>query len=197
MEKRMAAQLAETPKEAFGNYIRELEDSYLRWYARASYCNKILFVVLQGTAIVAGLGTAVIAGKASDLEDSRFVLVLLPLLAAFATGLLEQTRVRQVLALRENGREQVQRLISDAKAAYAAAPRDADQNFTQLHMKLVDEISRIERQQAFNVLSIVSARPPEQPALKTREKEHQEDGRPVEGAPSLRKRWSWSRGAPR
>lgn len=188
MEMRTAAQLAETPKEAFGNYIRELEDSYLGWYARASSCNKILFVVLQGTAILAGAGTAVVAGVARDLDGLRVVLVLLPLVAAFATALLQQTRVRQVLELRERGREQVQRLISDAKAEYAAPSRDADPHFTRLHKALVDEISRIEREQALNVLSIVSALTPEPTALDTREQKHKEEGRPFEGG-------EWSGGA--
>lgn len=186
MEKRTAAELAKTPREAFGNYICELENNYLGWYARASYCNRVLFVVLQGTAILAGLGTAAVAGLALDAKASRFVLVLLPLLAAFAAGLLEQTRVRQVLALRERGREQVQRLISDAKAAYADPSCNAEGVFTKLHKTLVDEISRIEQQQALNVLAIVSARLPDPSELGDPGKGHQEDRTPAEGADGRR-----------
>lgn len=157
MAKPTVPQLAETPKEAFGDYIRELEDDYYGWYAKASNRNKVAFVILQGTAILAGTGTAVVAALVKELEALRLVLVLLPLLGTFVTALLAQTRVREVLAIRELGREQVQRLISDAKAEYAATSANADMHFTQLHKKLIADVSHIERQQALNALSIIQA----------------------------------------
>lgn len=158
MTKRSDVQLAENPKEAFGRYIIELETEYYDWYTTASNRNKYMFVALQCLAIVSGAATAIVAAIVSDTnrKEWRLVLVLLPLLGTFATALLAQTRLRDVLALRERGREQLQKLISNAKVEYAASSPDTDVHFTRVHKTLVEEISRIERQQALDVLSIAA-----------------------------------------
>jgi hypothetical protein len=67
--------------------------------------------------------------------------------------MLTQTRVRDILALRESGREQIETLIEKAKVAYAANATTGD--LAGLPVGLVNDVSRLEKQQAVNVLSIV------------------------------------------
>jgi hypothetical protein len=149
------SELPDTPRQAFERYIVELENEYLPWYARAANTNKIWWVIGQSTAIVATGATVFIAGLVDkDLfTQYRWLLVLLPLVGSFATTMLAQTRVRDILALREAGREHVQALISKAKVNFAALK---DNEVSEAHAKLVDEVSRIEKSQAANILSIAN-----------------------------------------
>lgn len=151
------AKLQDNPKDAFEQYILELEREYRPWYERASAFNKIMWVIGQSTAILAGAITAFVAALVTEEQfgNLKWLLVLLPLVGAFATALLAQTRVRDILALRENGREQIQALIDTAKAAYAARAASGGQDITNLHMGLVNDVGRLEKQQAVDILSIV------------------------------------------
>lgn len=117
--------------------------------------NKLLFAIGQGTVILTGAATAFIAALISDqgFVNWRWLLVLLPLVGAFAATLLSQTRVREILVLRENGRQQIQVLIDTAKAAYAAAKDEAA--ITKLHSDLIVDVNRLETQQAEDVMTIV------------------------------------------
>jgi hypothetical protein len=148
--------LPENPKDAFARYILELEHSYQPWYERASRFNKIMFVIGQGTAILAGATTAFVAALVGEqgFAEVKWLLVLLPLVGAFATALLAQTRVRDILALRENGRQQIEALIDTARAAYAV-PAASEEAITKQHYDLISEVSRLEKQQAVDILSIV------------------------------------------
>src|SRR5262245_918390 len=116
------SRLSHNAREAFAAYISELEDNYATWYRSATNFNKIAFVVGQAAAILAGIVTAFLAALINEQQfvTLKWLLVLLPLLGASATALLAQTRVRDILALRENGRQQIQALIDEAKASYAA-----------------------------------------------------------------------------
>jgi hypothetical protein len=151
------ARLPDNAKEAFEQYILKLEREYAPWYKRTSTFNKVMWVIGQSTAILAGTITAFVAALVGEREfaDLRWLLVLLPLIGAFATALLAQTRVRDILALRESGREHIETLIEAAKATYAGIPRAGEQDVTDRHMHLVNEVSRLERQQAVDILSIV------------------------------------------
>ena len=157
--------LPENPKDAFARYILELEHSYQPWYERASRFNKIMFVIGQGTAILAGATTAFVAALVVDKQEFaevKWLLVLLPLVGAFATALLAQTGVRDILALRENGRQQIEALIDTARAAYAARAA-SEEAITKLHNDLISEVSRLEKQQALDILSIVVPVPGSKP----------------------------------
>jgi len=149
--------LPNNPKDTLEQYILKLEREYAPWYKRASMFNKIMWVIGQSTAILAGALTAFVAALVGEgqFANLRWVLVLLPLVGAFATALLAQTRVRDILALRESGREHIETLIEAAKATYAANAAPEEKDITNLHMGLVNEVSLLERQQAVDILSIV------------------------------------------
>jgi hypothetical protein len=148
--------LPDNPKKAFERYILELERSYRPWYKWASSLSKTTFVIGQATAILAGAATASVAALATKLDNVKWLLVLLPLVGAFSTALLAQTRVRDILALRENGRQQITALIDKAKAAYAAASDEAA--FSKLHTDLISAVNHLERQQAIDLLAIIPVR---------------------------------------
>jgi hypothetical protein len=154
---RQAQALPDNPRVALAEYINELEREYQSWYNRATDFHKTMLVVGEWVAIVAGASTAAIAGLSGDsLPSLRWLLVVLPLVGAFATALLTQTRVRGMLAVRERGREQFQRLISTAKAEFAAAAAAANNGLlTDLHERLAAEVSDIEKTQALGMLAIV------------------------------------------
>jgi hypothetical protein len=151
------AKLPDNPKDAFEQYILKLERKYAPWYKHASTFNKIMWVIGQSTAILAGAITAFIAALVGEAQfaNLRWLLVLLPLVGAFATALLAQTRVRDILALRESGREHIETLIEAARATYAANAASGGQDMAKLHMGLVNDVSLLEKQQAVDILSIV------------------------------------------
>src|SRR5262249_37393221 len=106
----------------------------------------------------------------------RTSLIVLPIVGALASSLLAQTRARELLALRERGREAMQALISRARADYAAAADDHDRQ-ASLPASLVEEVSRLEREQAAGFLSIApgGTPPASQPSKskKDTQNEHQ------------------------
>jgi hypothetical protein len=102
--------IPDQPKEALRWYIQELERDYYPWYRRSSNRLKWGWGVGQFTTLVAGVLTSVLAAAAPQEVLSRFglvriALVVLPIVGAFASSLLAQTRARDLLALREQGRE--------------------------------------------------------------------------------------------
>jgi phosphate/sulfate permease len=68
-------------------------------------------------ALISGVVASVLAA-AADKDDIgslgriRTALIVLPLIGAVASSLLAQTRVKELLGLRESGRETMQRLVS-------------------------------------------------------------------------------------
>jgi hypothetical protein len=150
--------LADTPKDAMSQYIAELERNYYPWYGRASERLKRTWSIGQAVALLAGVLASVLAAAANEQSLARFGwirtgLIILPLIGAFTSSLLAQTRVRELLALRERGRESMQALISKAKADYAATASD-NARLAALHTTLVDAVSRIEQSQAADFFSI-------------------------------------------
>ena len=145
-----SAKLSDSSRDAFEQYILMLERDYAPWYRRASSFNKTMWVIGQGTAILAGALTALIAALVNEAQFAslKWLLVLLPLIGAFATAMLAQTRVRDILALRESGREQIETLIESAKVAYAANAATGGQELANLHLGLVSDVSHLEKQQA-------------------------------------------------
>lgn len=155
---RVESAVPENPKEALRMYILELERDYYPWYNRSSNRLKWGWGLGQGTALIAGVTASVLAAAASDQSLKTFglvrtALVLLPIVGALASSLLAQTRARDLLALREHGREVMQALISRARADYAAAADDSVR-LASLHTALVKEVSQLERDQSAGFLSI-------------------------------------------
>lgn len=159
--------LPDNPKDALRDYILELERNYYPWYRKSSTRHAWAWGIGQGVAIVAGILAAVLAAAArEDTFESfgrlRTALILLPIIGAVASALLAQTRVRELLALRERGREQMQALISQARADYAAASHDFDE-LSAIHRALVAQVARLEREQAAEFLTVAPGASPNSP----------------------------------
>lgn len=153
-------QQPESPREALGAYILELEQEYRPWYEASSTRWKVIFGVGQSTALLAGVLASVLAAAANQaaLQSTwfRITLVILPLLSSFAASIMGQMRARELVALRERGRAKIQEIISRAKANYAAAVDDP-QRLSSLHIALVAEVDRLENDQATEFLSVAGA----------------------------------------
>src|SRR5437016_4721181 len=105
-----------TAKEGLQHYIHELETLYYPWYETAAQRHFYVWVAIQAIAISAGVAAALVAALANGQQllgvgTVRLLLVVLPLLGSTASALLVQTRVRDLMALREQGRQRVQHLI--------------------------------------------------------------------------------------
>jgi hypothetical protein len=140
------------PHDAFWQYILELERDYQTWYQRSSRRTKWGWGLGQGITLTAGFAASLLAALTSaDVFTHsgwvRAALVFLPALGAIASSLVSQTRVRELLTVRERGREAIQALISRARADYAASANDPARCH-ELHAALVSAVSELERQQA-------------------------------------------------
>jgi hypothetical protein len=70
-------------------------------------------------AIVASLLAATVAALTTQQQFTgytRGALVILPLIGTFASSLILQTKARELLSLRERGRERIQAITSMAEA---------------------------------------------------------------------------------
>jgi hypothetical protein len=143
--------LEDSPKKALAAYVADLS-VYYAWYERKHIANRRMWIVGQGFVLLAGvLASATAAAAAADEAifghpAVRSALIVLPILSALASALLSQTRVRELMTLRERGREQIQRLMSQARADFAAHASNPVK-LTELHRALIASVSAVEREQ--------------------------------------------------
>lgn len=155
--------LPENPKLALEAYIQELETDYYPWYETAAQRNYYLWTTARIMVVLSGFGTAVLAAllRDADFKDygwGRILLIVLPFLGSLASTFMVQTRIRDLMALRERGRESLQHLITTARSQFAAASNPDD--YKQLHESLAQQVSVLEQEQSRNFLSIVPERLP-------------------------------------
>jgi hypothetical protein len=146
----------DSPIAALQAYVEDLKTDYYPWYLRATNLHSWLWAIGQGVAIVASLSAALVAALTTQqqfAEYTRGVLVVLPLVGTFASSLVLQTKVRELLSLRERGRERIQTLISMAQADFADAHGD-DKKVTAIHKALVESVSQLEREQSLEFFAV-------------------------------------------
>jgi hypothetical protein len=152
--------MEDDPKSALAAYIENLSKNYYKWYERSHARNRRLWSVGHGMVLLAGVLASVIAAATAadrtltDLSIVRTALIVLPILSTLASSLMSQSRVRDLMALRERGREQLQHIIDRARVDYAAHSGDPDR-LTAIHAALVEQVSAVERQQSNDFNSIV------------------------------------------
>ena len=152
------AQIDGNPKAALESYILNLERHYYPWYSKATTRDYYAWFVAQAVLLVSGFATAILAAllRKDNFETwsgVRIAIVLLPLVSSLASTFLVQSRIAELEALREKGRETVQRLISEARVDFAAAA--SHDRFTEIHRELVAEISTLELEQSRGFQRIV------------------------------------------
>ena len=108
--------IPDNPKAACENYIEELETLYYPWYDKVASRHYYFWCILQAIATMAGFITAILASllKPDQLDGfswGRIALIVLPFIGSLASTLLIQIRIRQLLGLRERGRQAFQHLI--------------------------------------------------------------------------------------
>jgi hypothetical protein len=143
--------IADSPKRALESFIVELESYYYPWYDSAATRNYYTWFVAQALSLLSGFATAVLAAL---LREEQFrtwsvghiALVVLPVVGSLASTFLVQSRIADMEALREKGRETVQRLANEARVNYAAA--STPEQCTELHRSLVLEVSALEKEQS-------------------------------------------------
>jgi hypothetical protein len=152
------SQVADTPKAAAERFIAEDLEDYRDWYEAAAKRNYYFWSGAQCLSIAAGFLTAVLAAllplpQFASSNAAHVALVLLPLIGALASTYLVQSRIGQLLALRENGRIAVERLKASARTRFAAARQPED--YTRLHESLAEELSALEQNQAKTFFTVV------------------------------------------
>lgn len=146
--------LSDEPKAALQEYIEQLSTDYYTWYKRRHVAHRRFWSVGQIVVLLAGfLATAAGALATADSELSRslpvrLVLIFLPMLGALVSALLSQTRTREMMALREQGRERIQYLVDRARVDFAAASKSGQADkLTEIHRALVEDVSLLEKEQ--------------------------------------------------
>jgi hypothetical protein len=151
-------QIYDNPKDALAAFIEELEENYYTWYDGAASRNYTMWTVAQSTAVISGVATAVLAACMreelfKDYNFFRIALIVMPVIGTLAFTFLLQTRVRDLLALRERGRQSVQSLITRARAEFAAAA--SAERYTTIHRDLASRIEQIEKEQTVGFFAVV------------------------------------------
>ena len=149
------------PRRAFEVYVSQLEAEYLPWYRRAINVNFWAWQVAQMVTLLAGFGAAVLAGVVEPsmlrgYSTERVALVVLPLLASLASAFLGQMRPREIMVLRDAGRETIENLIAEAQAEY---PTLVDtEAITAYHRELVRRVSALEQSQLATFAKVSGSR---------------------------------------
>ena len=146
-----------SPKEALAAYIVYLEGEY-SWYDNASKRNFWAWTVAQVVVVCASLATAGIAALAKEdtfkaYSRLRILLIVVPLVGAFASSVLLQTRIRDLLALREKGRQAVRTLIDLGRAEFAAA--NTPERYTTIHRDLAAKMDQLDKEQTLGFFALV------------------------------------------
>ena len=144
-------EIEDNPKAALASFITELETFYYSWYDTETDRAYYLWIVFQWIALLSGFGTALLAAllKEDQLVHwgvGRIALIVMPILGSLASTYIVQSRIADVEALREAGRETVQRLANQARVDFAAAT--TPEKFTEIHQGLVVAISALEKEQS-------------------------------------------------
>ncbi|MBV8275589.1 MAG: hypothetical protein JO170_10085 [Verrucomicrobia bacterium] len=115
--------------------------------------------IIQLASIICGLLASVCAAlsKAQPFSDWplwTYLLIVLPLLGSGLSTFLIQSRMRQLHQLRERARIEVETLMYDARARFAAVA--SPEEYSTLHQELIAEIKKIETKQSEGFFGIVS-----------------------------------------
>jgi hypothetical protein len=143
--------LEDNPKDALEAYLGYIWSGYYKWYEAAVNRNQRLWFATQVVAIIAGFATAVLAALAGEewFRSSTFwrvALIVLPLVGTLAGSIAANSKVAARWALREQGRQAVQRLVDSGRQRFAAASTSAE--YAEIHASLVKAIDIIEAAQA-------------------------------------------------
>jgi hypothetical protein len=151
--------LEDNPKDALEAYLRYMWSGYYKWYESAVASNQRLWLGTQAVAIAAGFGTAVLATLSGEpwFRDAslwRVALTMLPLVGTLAGSIAANSKVAARWALREQGRQAMQRLIDSGRQRFAAATTQAE--YVDIHASLTKAVDAVEVSQAEGCFPLVS-----------------------------------------
>ena len=156
--KAMTQPVADNPKNALADYIKELSEVYYTWYEKAVLRNYWMWTIAQAVTVAAGIATAVLAAFMREEQFKNFgvlriALIAIPCIGTVASTFLLQTRVRDLMRLRERGRQKMQDLVTRARAEFAAA--STNERYTVIHRDIAISVSRIEEEQNLGFFATV------------------------------------------
>ena len=138
-----------TSRQALAAFAATVKNDFESWYERHARACYRWYIMLQAVVFVSSIITAVIAalsnGKNFDLW-AKYVVVVLPLLGAFATTLLSQLQLYQLWRLREEGRIAFQAIALDADLLGPAAK--TDEECSKIHEGLLCRLNEVEVRQS-------------------------------------------------
>ena len=151
--------LEDNPKEALEAYLRYMWTGYYKWYEAAVATNQRVWLATQAVAIVAGFGTAVLAALSAqqsvrEMLFLRLTLIVLPLVGTLAGSIAANTKVAAKWALREQGRQAMQRLVDSGRQRFAAATTPAE--YSEIHASLIKAVEAVEAAQAEGCFPLLS-----------------------------------------
>jgi hypothetical protein len=149
----------DNPKDALEAYLRYMWSGYYKWYESAVASNQRLWLATQAVAIVAGFGTAILAALSGEqwFRDSSFwrvSLIVLPLVGTLAGSIAANSKVAARWALREQGRQAIQRLVDSGRQRFGAATTPAE--YSEIHASLTKAVDAVEAAQAEGCFPLLS-----------------------------------------
>jgi hypothetical protein len=143
--------IPDNPKAACEKYINELDEEYYSWYSREAACHIKKWNIITRVATLSGFVAALFAAIFQYEQLNRFVwaqiaLIILPMLASLASTYLVQMRISELIPVWERGRRDIQNLIAQGGAKFAAASTSAE--YTAIHLWLVEQAHGIELEAA-------------------------------------------------
>ena len=159
----VASSLADNPKKALVDFLRELREEYYPWYASSSTWHYRIWLPIHLIGLFSGFATAILAAIATEewfknYSAIRILLILLPALGTALTTVAVQSRLHERYQLREEGRRKIQDLWNEGRRRYAAATTPED--YTAIHAEMTKQVDQIEKEQSdvFFSLAVTVAR---------------------------------------
>jgi|ERR1035437_2144535 hypothetical protein len=139
-----------TSRELLALYIDELENNYYRWYYKQMRANgnrwrRWSYVSLFSSILAAGCATLQTSNIKFVVENKEFLtiaLIVIPLFGTLASSILMHEKLYEIYQLRENGRENIQYLVSEGKRRLATVVLEKDAS--DIHKYLIEEVRKVE-----------------------------------------------------
>ena len=153
--------LADTPKKALETFIQELSSNYYDWYDGSVKRHYHIWLPIQVVSLLSGFATAILAALSDKQTFETYgwlhlTLILLPAVGAGASTIAVQARLQNRYQLREKGRVEIQSLLNEGRAKFAAATNDKE--YTDLYLDLGRRVDAIEQQQSEGFFALGGSR---------------------------------------
>lgn len=147
-----------TGKSEFERFVKYIEKSFKPWYTKSVSRNLRIWYTCQALSILCGFLTAIIAAfvdKEFFENAGKILLIVIPSIGSFAATIILQFRIFDLWQMRENGRVEVEKMISLGYQLLACNMTDLE--YSKLHKQYIDQLYNLEKEQGTQFFKLSSA----------------------------------------